>query len=174
MSEAEAQPTRKRGRFQMSPMFISFLLLALIAFYVASLRSPNSANPIQAPAKISGMVTPIDGDTVWLNGKKKRIWGIDAPDPQGTAGEYYQQSTEALTQAASYQWTCEDTGEVSRDRDVSKCVFTNGAGDIGEWMVRAGYAVDWPEFSGGAYANAQRQAQHDQVGIWQTHDKSWR
>jgi len=38
--------------------------------------------------------------------------------------------------------------------------------DLGEWLVRSGLALDWPRYSKGKYAAAQRDAEHAGRGIW--------
>ena len=39
--------------------------------------------------------------------------------------------------------------------------------DLADWLVRNGLALDWPEYSGGKFDNAQRDAEHAGRGIWQ-------
>ncbi|WP_334420469.1 thermonuclease family protein [Bradyrhizobium sp. AZCC 1588] len=38
--------------------------------------------------------------------------------------------------------------------------------DLGEWLVRKGLALDWPQYSKGRYGGAQRDAEHAGRGIW--------
>jgi endonuclease YncB( thermonuclease family) len=38
--------------------------------------------------------------------------------------------------------------------------------DLGEWLVRSGLALDWPQYSKGKYAAAHRDAKHAGRGIW--------
>jgi endonuclease YncB( thermonuclease family) len=47
----------------------------------------------------------------------------------------------------------------SRDRSV-------GGADLGEWLVRNGLALDWPQYSKGKYASAQREADRSGRGMW--------
>lgn len=44
-------------------------------------------------------------------------------------------------------------------------VCTAGGVDIGEWMVRQGYAVDWPKYSAGFYARAETEARTAKRGL---------
>jgi endonuclease YncB( thermonuclease family) len=37
--------------------------------------------------------------------------------------------------------------------------------DLAEWLVRNGLALDWPKYSKGKYAEAQRDAKHAGRGI---------
>jgi hypothetical protein len=52
----------------------------------------------------------------------------------------------------------------SYGRAVSRCVV--GSTDLGEAMVRAGWAVDHALFSRGAYASAEAQARRGRRGLW--------
>jgi endonuclease YncB( thermonuclease family) len=47
---------------------------------------------------------------------------------------------------------------------VSIC--TVGATDIADWLVRNGFAIDWPQYSKGGYAAAQGEAKREQRGMW--------
>jgi hypothetical protein len=38
--------------------------------------------------------------------------------------------------------------------------------DLGEWLVRNGLALDWPQYSKGRYDAAQQDAEHVGRGIW--------
>jgi endonuclease YncB( thermonuclease family) len=49
-------------------------------------------------------------------------------------------------------------------RTVAACEV--GGVDLGGWLVRNGLALDWPRYSKGRYADAQRDAGRDVRGIW--------
>jgi Staphylococcal nuclease homologue len=49
-------------------------------------------------------------------------------------------------------------------RTVATCSV--GGADLGEWLVRNGLAVDWPQYSHGRYDAVQREAEHAGRGIW--------
>lgn len=49
-------------------------------------------------------------------------------------------------------------------RTVAVCSV--GGVDLGEWIVRAGLAFDWPRYSKGKYAGAQKEAARAQRGAW--------
>ena len=49
-------------------------------------------------------------------------------------------------------------------RTVATC--TVGDVDLGEWLVRNGLALDWPEYSKGRYDAAQRDAERAGRGMW--------
>jgi endonuclease YncB( thermonuclease family) len=41
-----------------------------------------------------------------------------------------------------------------------------GGADLGEWLVRNGLALDWPEYSKGKYGADQSTAEQAGRGIW--------
>jgi endonuclease YncB( thermonuclease family) len=90
-----------------------------------------------------------DGDTFrCASGTRVRVWGIQAPeraDPGGPASS--RRMAELL---AGQTLRCEPKGK-SYNRVVAQC-FTRQGRDIAAEMVRSGHALDWPEFSRGAYA----------------------
>jgi endonuclease YncB( thermonuclease family) len=49
-------------------------------------------------------------------------------------------------------------------RTVATCAV--GGADLGEWLVRKGLALDWPEYSNGRYGAAQRDAERAELGMW--------
>jgi endonuclease YncB( thermonuclease family) len=49
-------------------------------------------------------------------------------------------------------------------RTVATC-SVDGA-DLGEWLVRGGLALDWPQYSNGKYEAAQGDAEHAGRGMW--------
>ncbi|WP_333632057.1 thermonuclease family protein [Agrobacterium cavarae] len=128
---------------------------------------------LAAAADITGRASVIDGDTIEINGVRIRFEGIDAPESrqicENAAGKAYrcgQASAKALEAflAKSRPTTCTATG-TSYDRIVGYCERADGA-DVNAWMVRNGYAIDWPKYSGGRYAPEQEEAQAARAGIW--------
>ncbi|WP_152535821.1 thermonuclease family protein [Bradyrhizobium sp. Ai1a-2] len=41
-----------------------------------------------------------------------------------------------------------------------------GGIDLADWLVRSGFVLDWPRYSNGKYASAQRDAERAGRGIW--------
>ena len=64
-----------------------------------------------------------------------------------------------------------------RDRDryhriVAVCSVAGE--DIAAWLVRNGWALDWPRYSHGAYAADQSEAANGKRGMWQGEfEKPW-
>ena len=49
-------------------------------------------------------------------------------------------------------------------RTVATCSV--GGADLGDWLVRNGLALDWPQYSKRKYDDAQREAEHAGRGMW--------
>jgi endonuclease YncB( thermonuclease family) len=50
-------------------------------------------------------------------------------------------------------------------RTVAVC--TVAGTDIADWLVRIRPALDWPQYSKGAYAEAQAEAKREGRGMWE-------
>ena len=116
----------------------------------------------------------IDGDSLRAtNGENYRIFAIDAPELHQTC-----------TDAKGKEWDCGraakkelakliKSGEVScieqatdkYGRNVAQC-RAKGVPDIGETMVRKGFAIDLGRKTGYAYAGVESEARAAGRGIW--------
>ncbi|MEM7446543.1 MAG: thermonuclease family protein, partial [Pseudomonadota bacterium] len=115
-------------------------------------------------------INVIDGDTFEVEGQIIRLWGIDAPELDQhcrafsepvPAGELAAELLESLVYSLSH---CEPMGDQPEDRTIARCHQTDGD-DLGGEMVAAGYAWDWPEVSGGAYADRAAEAVAGGLGL---------
>lgn len=120
-----------------------------------------------------GVPSVIDGDTIEIHGTRIRLYGIDAPESaqmcfDGSGKKYRcgQRSSLALADFldAHRPTSCIEVGRDQFRRMVAVC--TTGGIDIAEWLVRRGYALDWPRYSDGYYAPAQAKARAARFGIW--------
>ncbi len=102
-----------------------------------------------AAARFSGTVTSVyDGDTFRVDGTPVRLWGIDADElhetDKGRSSAYFLSKW-----IVGETVVCEIRG-ASYDRVVAMCWIGNL--DIARGLVDAGFAKDWPRYSGGYYA----------------------
>src|SRR6185312_6066702 len=67
--------------------------------------------------------------------------------------------------AASRPALCQFVSWDQYGRYVGDCARSDGA-SVQAWLVENGHALDWPRYSGGAYAAHQRTAQQARRGIW--------
>jgi endonuclease YncB( thermonuclease family) len=123
-------------------------------------------------ADLSGQASIIDGDTLEIHGRRIRLWGIDAPESsQLCRGEDSLQyrcgakdANDLSALIARRQVLCVAVSPDQYGRTVASCSVAGG--DVAEWLVRGGLALDWPLYSKGKYAAAQRDAEHVGRGIW--------
>ncbi|WP_284274529.1 thermonuclease family protein [Bradyrhizobium iriomotense] len=118
----------------------------------------------------------IDADTIEIHGTRIRLWGIDAPESdqlcRGDDSELYRCGQKAATALAGLLYaiprpvicTPKDPGRYGRT--VAVCKIGDPGPDIAHWLVSNGHALDWPQYSKGHYAAAQRDAERGVKGLW--------
>lgn len=133
------------------------------------------ASPARAD-DIVGQASVIDGDTVEIHGTRIRLWGIDAPESsqlcRNDDSNLYQCGRASATALAGLLWAikrpvqCTPVDKDQYGRTVATCQLGTPGPDIGHWLVANGHALDWPLYSKGKYADAQRGAEKGERGIW--------
>ena len=119
-----------------------------------------------------GQASVVDGDTLEIHGTRIRLWGIDAPEStqlcRGDDSLQYRCGAKAANDLDAFiarrPVDCMPINLDQYGRTVATCSV--GGTDLGEWLVRGGLALDWPQFSKGRYDAAQRSAEHAGRGIW--------
>jgi endonuclease YncB( thermonuclease family) len=119
-----------------------------------------------------GQASVIDGDTLEIHGTRIRLWGVDAPESsqlcRGADSNLYRCGANAAndldTFIARRPVKCTPISEDQYGRSVATCSV--GGTDLGEWLVRNGLALDWPQYSKGRYAAAERDADRSGRGMW--------
>ena len=116
--------------------------------------------------------TVVDGDTFVLGAERVRLWGVDAPegrqlckDARGQAyrcGDVARERLKALMGGKAVD--CRERDRDGYGRMVAQCRV--GSLDLGEAMVRAGWSVEYRQFSHGAYVTAEREARTAKRGLW--------
>lgn len=128
---------------------------------------------------IIGAIQVIDGETLEIQNQRIKLWGVDAPDLNQTCKDGQDAGYDCGKEAASAlsQWLtelqpvrCEPRGNDNSGNTIAIC-YTSTGDDIAGWMVRNGYAIDWPKYSNGFYGVSEKQAQSNKSGIWQ-HNES--
>lgn len=143
-------------------MVLRFFALTLFALWLG----PALANDLAGQASI------IDGDTLEIHGTRIRLWGNDAPESsqlcRGDDSIQYRCGAKAANNLDSYLGgrpiNCAPVNLDRYGRTVASCSL-NGV-DLADWLVRNGLALDWPQYSKGKYAAAQRDAEHAGRGMW--------
>jgi endonuclease YncB( thermonuclease family) len=116
-------------------------------------------------------ITTVDPNTRKVQEERIRLWGIDAPELR-VAGRWNDEGLNASyhlraligEQAVLVERLEGSAGQDRWGRTVAR-VYLNGQ-DLAYRMVYDGHAEDWPHFSGGRYAEAQRCAERAGVGMW--------
>jgi len=177
---------QRRSRKPSSSGFLGFLLLAIVGgaaagylggdlFSGSGNQSVVKASPTGSNSALVGRASVIDGDTIDIHGERIRFNGIDAPESsqlcKDGGGHNYRCGASAANAladflAASSPTTCEFVEWDQYGRFVGNCSRADGA-SVQSWLVRNGHAMDWPRYSNGAFADDQRAARAEKLGIWQ-------
>jgi len=127
---------------------------------------------------ISGnKIKVIDGDTIELSGKKIRFSGIDAPESffngkkqicekdkkKISCGEISKKKLQEKLKEKTIYCQLEQSPD-RYGRYLAECFLDSES--ISEFMVKNGYAFDYPRYSKKKFANAQLFAKQNKLGIW--------
>lgn len=127
---------------------------------------------VALPDDFAGQASIIDGDTLEIHGNRIRLWGIDAPESdqlcRGEDSLQYRCGARAANDLDAFvarrPVTCVPISLDRYGRTVATCSVAGA--DLGEWLVRRGLALDWPQYSRGKYGADQRAAEKGGNGIW--------
>ena len=161
---------------------ILFSLLILFILPAISISDEKS---------ISGQANVIDGDTIKINKKKVRLFGIDAPEKDQICKKVYfnflifnfqkdykcgEKSTLALLKKLKdkkVKCILEKNKDIYK-RNIGTCYVGNL--DINKWLVKNGYAVAYKRYSK-RYLLDEQYAKENKLGMWGgtfTEPEKWR
>ena len=161
-------------------MFLNKIkLFSVISTCLIFLSLTNIDVESQEIKLISGVAKVIDGDTIRIEKKKIRLFGIDAPEKKQkcrkpwltisflTFNKDYpcgEISTLKLKKKINDKFvTCKSTNFDRYKRFIAEC-FKNKT-NINKWMVRNGYAVAYKKYSK-KYLASEDLAKKDKLGLW--------
>jgi endonuclease YncB( thermonuclease family) len=138
---------------------VVLVAIALLAGVVAWLQPPGEP--------LAGRATAVDGDTLRIGSSRIRLTGLDAVeldqrciDAKGGDWKCGYSARDFLADAVkSRDVTCSRQGRDRYGRVLAKCAA--GPGDLGEAIVKAGWAVADLE-----YGLALMEARTNRRGIW--------
>ena len=149
-------------------------LIALVLVVVAVILIERYCTVEVPPFGPGAKIVSMDGDTIRAaNGAEYRLFGIDAPELAQTCTEA-NGKTWLCGRAAKAKLTtlmkggnvnCESRATDRFGRIVAVCSAA-GVPDLGEAMVRDGYAIDLGGAAGNPYRDAEAEAQTAKRGIW--------
>lgn len=167
--DAQQQPQQ-----QAEPAEEESFLDKLIGKPRTSKQSPSSGGmpDMQNAPTIYSAAEVISGDTLRINGRYFRLFGIDAPERNQTCADATGRSYSCGYQAAEWlsSWIQNNTLEckvIQKDGNgnmIGTCAL--GAYDIGAAIVNAGWAVAYPKHTD-IYMPYQTQAGQNKRGLWQ-------
>ena len=150
------------------------LILAKLGFFIFFVFNTF----VQADELISKNISVIDGDTILLENKKIRFSGIDAP-------ESFFMGKKQTCLLNSIKIFCGEESKKKLEKKISnkivKCIpekekdfynrilaecFINGNESLSIFMVKNGYAFDYPRYSKKKYATFQKFAEENKLGLW--------
>ena len=153
-----------------------FLLISI--YIVIFLVTPESLKAKELKI-IIGIAKVIDGDTILINEKKIRLFGIDAPEQDqkcqkiwltisfiSFSKDYFcgEISTNRLKKKINNQFiSCKWKNKDRYKRFIAECF--KGKTNINAWMVRYGYAVAYRKYSK-KYVAHEDIAKKGKLGLW--------
>ncbi len=152
------------------------LIIISSIFFILTYKDVRSENI----NKISGFAKVVDGDTIKINSKKIRLYGIDAPEKKQKCKKTYltisfmsftkdymcgEVSTQKLIKKINKQKLNCNILDVDRyKRLIGECFKRNI--NLNSWMVSNGYAVAYRKYSK-KYVSDEINAKNNKLGIWQ-------
>jgi endonuclease YncB( thermonuclease family) len=152
------------------------LIIISIIFFILTYIDVRSENI----NKITGFARVVDGDTIKINSKKIRLYGIDAPEKKQKCKKTYltisfisftkdymcgEISTQKLIKKINKQKLNCNILDVDRyKRLIGECFKRNI--NLNSWMVSNGYAVAYRKYSK-KYVSDEINAKNNKLGIWQ-------
>ncbi len=149
-------------------------LFSLLIFFLLTIAAYSSEKII------SGNVKVIDGDTIKINKKKIRLFGIDAPEKKQVCKKIYldffifnfqkdykcgEESTLALLKKVKdkkIKCVLEDDKDRYK-RYIGTCYL--GEQNINKWLVKNGYALAYKKYSK-KYLLDENYAKENKLGLW--------
>ena len=155
----------------MKKLSLILISLAIVILFSFSFSYSDEKNIIKGNAIV------VDGDTIKINEKKIRFGGIDAPESyfKGKKQTCIEDNKEVFCGQISKNKLKEKIGsnslncKIEKNKDkykrlIGECFIKDES--LSVFMVRNGYAFDWPRYSKGKFAKNQEHAKINKLGFW--------
>ena len=113
----------------------------------------------------------VDGDSIILNGEKIRFSGIDTPELKQTCFKDEQEVSCGKfakillkKKIGNKIPKCIREGKDIYKRTLAECFVENKS--LSSFLVRSGYAFDYTKYSKKKYAEDEKYAKNNKLGIW--------
>jgi len=148
---------------------LSSLIIIILFFISFSYSDENNIT--------KGKAIVVDGDTIKINGEQIRFGGIDAPESyyRGKKQTCIKDNKKVFCGQISKEKLIEKIRnnslncKIEKNKDrykrlVGECFIKEES--LSVFMVRNGYAFDWPRYSKGKFAKDQEYAKMNKLGLW--------
>ena len=112
----------------------------------------------------------VDGDTIYLNGKKIRFTGIDTPELKQTCIKQgikifcgVTAKKKLIDKIADNTVECINEGKDQYKRTLAECFVNNES--LSSYLVRSGYAFAYRKYSK-KFIEDENYAKFNQIGMW--------
>lgn len=150
---------------------------AILLAAPVSCASAQSSGALKPGDLITGTASVVDGSVLDIKANRIRIWGIDTPERSawcyrnGTRWKPQGDSTKAMRRCVQGKTVACRIQRIERSWfrrwHTSECWTTEDGQDVGECMIRAGWATDYTCFSDGYYRDLETEAKNKGLGLWQ-------
>jgi endonuclease YncB( thermonuclease family) len=157
-------------------MFPRQLFAAALFAVAGSCANAQAPGSLSKGDQISGPATVVDGSSLDIKSNRMRIWGIDTPERgawcyrSDRRWKPMDDATSALRRCLQGKTVTCRVQKVERSwfrlRHTSEC-WTEDGHDLGDCMIRAGWATDYSCYSGGYYRDLETEAKNKGLGLWQ-------
>jgi endonuclease YncB( thermonuclease family) len=125
-----------------------------------------------ASGDLVGQASVVDGDTLEIHANHIRVFCIDAPESaqlcRGEDAAPWRCGAKAANALFDFIGgrvvSCVEVDRDRYNRRVAVCLV-DGV-DLADWLARSGLAIDYTQYSHGAYAGAEAEAKAGHRGIW--------
>jgi len=151
---------------------VAVLLLAVLGT-CAGAAPPGNLNKGDV---LTGAASVVDGSTLDIKSNRFRVWGIDTPERGQRCYRNGHRWKPMDDSAAALRRCVEGKAVTCRVQKVERVWFrrlhtaecwTEDGQDVGECMVRGGWATDFTCYTDGYYRDLETEARNKALGLWQ-------